>query len=166
MVGVTELDRRPSGTGTALALVAALVAVGGLAASPPAVLAGVSGAGVLGAGLRYGSDAGVTAGAALLFVGVLVAGVFGAAPELLLVAASGTVVSWDVAENAVGVAQQLGREADTARAELVHAAGSAAVAALGSGVAYLAFTQVGGGHAESALVFLLLGAVLLAAALR
>jgi len=160
------LDRRPSRTGTALSLLAALVVVGALTPVAAGQLVAAIGLVALVVGLQSGAGRAVDAGATLLFVGVVIAGVFGAPPELLLVATAGTVVAWDVGENAVSLGHQLGRAAGTDRAEFVHAAASTGVAAAGAGLAYVAFVGVESGQPSIALVSLLFGAVLLATALR
>lgn len=160
------LDRRPSRTGTALALLAGVVAAGALTPAGAGFPIAAAGLAVLGVALTRGSPALLGVGATVQFVGVLVGGLAGAPPEPVLVAAAGTVVAWDVGENALTLGDQLGRAARTDRAEVVHAAASAAVAAVGSGLAYLAFVGVDRGQPTLALVLLLLGAVLLAAALR
>lgn len=160
------LDRRPSRTGSALSVLAAVVVVAALTPAGAGQLVAAVGLVGLGAGLARPSAMLLGAGATVLFAGVLVAGVLGAPPEPVLVAAAGTVVAWDVGENALALGEQLGRAARTDRAELVHAAGSAGVAAVGAALAYLAFVGVDPGQPSLALVLLLFGAVLLATALR
>lgn len=162
----SELDRRPSRTGTALALLAAVVVVAALTPAGAGQLVAVTGLVAFAAALRRGSAVLLGAGGTGLFAGVLLGGVAGAPPEPMLVAAAGTVVAWDVGENALTLGDQLGRAARTERAELVHAAGSTAVAAVGAALAYLAFVGVDRGQPSMALVLLLLGAVLLATTLR
>jgi hypothetical protein len=167
VVDVTEIQRSPPPLGSSVALVSATV---GLLATALASVgaAGPSALGVLLVvlGLSRASRRLVTLGGVALFVGVLVAGVRGGGPELLLVAALGTVLAWDVGEHAIGIGEQLGRDADSSRAVLVHAATTLLVGAFGAAVCYAAFLVVGGGQPVSALVFLLLGAVALVAALR
>lgn len=64
----------------------------------------------------------VTAGAALLLLGVVTSGVVrGASHYQLLVAGVATVLVWDLGENATPLGGQVGRRARTRRAELVHA---------------------------------------------
>lgn len=161
-----DLDRRPSGTGTALALLAAVVVVAALTPAGAGLPIAAGGLVVLAVALYRASPALLGGGATLQFVGVLVGGLAGAPPEPVLVAAAGTVVAWDVGEHALVLGDQLGRTARTDRAELVHAAASASVAAVGAGLAYLAFVGVDRGQPTLALVLLLLGGVILAAALR
>lgn len=70
----------------------------------------------------------VKAGAGLVLAGVLLAGLLNSAGfGSLLLATAGSVVAWDLGENAIGIGEQLGRETPTARIEGVHALGSVAV---------------------------------------
>lgn len=160
-----RFDPRPSWTGTALAGLVGLVAVTAQAAGGPAVAVGGVGLLALVLGLRMGSMRAVSLGAVGLFAGVLVAGAVGVPAELLLVSVAASVVAWDVAAQAISIGEQVGRAADTARAELVHAAGSALVATAAVGAAYVVFRVLPGGSVL-ALALLLLGGVLIASVLR
>lgn len=72
----------------------------------------------------------IDVGTGLLFVAVLTSGVVrGTSTTALVVAGAGTVLAWDAAENGVSVGDQLGVDARTLRAELVHVGATAAVAA-------------------------------------
>lgn len=161
-----EVDRSPAITSSALAVVAAGVSVVGTTLGEVSgALAGVAGLVVLGLGLVVASRRAVTAGCGLLFVGILHAGAAGAGPEPLLVGTVGAVVAWDVGDNAIGLGRQLGRAADTRNAELVHAAASLAVGGATAGVGYGVYLAAAAGQPLTALVFLLLGAVVLVSAL-
>ena len=160
-----RLDPRPSRTGTAVAGLVGFVAVAAQAVAGPAVVVGGVGLLALVAGLRRGVRRLVSLGVFGLLLGVLVAGAVGVPTELLLVSAAASAVAWDVADQAVSLGEQVGRGADTSRAELVHAAGSALVATLAVTAAYLVFTAVTGGPVL-ALALLLLGAILLASVLQ
>ncbi|SEO44934.1 hypothetical protein SAMN04487948_102470 [Halogranum amylolyticum] len=163
---MTEIDRSPAVVSTAIAVgagVASLLgsAVGSIGGAIPAA----AGLAVLGLGVVRASRAAVTAGAGLLFAGVLFAGASGAGPEPLLVGTISAVVAWDVGENGIGIGAQLGRAADTRRAELVHAASSLVVGAITAGLGYGVYRGATGGQPLTALVFLLVGAVVLVSAL-
>jgi len=160
-----RIDTRPSRTGTAIAGLVGFVAVVAQAAGGPAVAVGGVGLAALVAGLRRGVRRLVSLGVLGLLLGVLIAGAVGVPAELLLVSAAASAVAWDVATQAVSLGEQVGRGADTARAELVHAAGSALVATVAVAAAYLVFQVVTGGPVL-ALALLLLGAILLASVLR
>ncbi len=134
--------------------------------SPTALSAAGVGVVVLGVGLLVGGRRAVTAGGVALFAAVVFGGVAGSGPELLLVGLLAAVFAWDVGENAIGLGEQLGRETDTTRVELVHAASTLSVGAVATAVGYGAYRAAGGGQPVTALVFLLLGVVALVAALR
>lgn len=162
-----EVDRSPARFSATGALLAAAVAVGATAlASLPAAALGGLGTLLVAGGVVFGARRAVTLGAVGLFGGAAVAGIFGAAPGPTLVAATAAVVAWDLGGNAVSVGEQLGREAPTRRGELAHAAAGTAVAAATAGFGYVLYRLAAGGQPVGALVFLLVGAVVIASALR
>ena len=164
---MSEITRSPPVLGSSLALVAATIAlVAATLTSQSAVAPAAVGVLLLGVGLYRASRRFVTTGSAALFLAVLLAGVRGGVPEAVLLAALATVLAWDTADHALGVGEQLGREADSSRLVLVHAATTLLVGVFGSAVCYAAYLAVGGGQPVSAVVLLLLGAVALVAALR
>jgi hypothetical protein len=166
VVGVTEIDRSPAVVSTALAVGAGVVSLlGTTAGALVGALPAAAGLAVFGVGLVRASRTALTAGAGLLFAGVLLAGASGASPEPLLVGTIGAVLAWDVGENGIGLGAQLGRAADTRRAELVHAASSLVVGAVTAGLGYGVYLGAASGQPLTALVFLLLGAVVLVSAL-
>lgn len=164
---MSEITRRPPALALSLTSLAGLVTVaavalgGGLAAAP-----GALGLVALVPALLRGSRRLLGIATLGLFGGVFLAGLQGAPAEPLLVAAVGGVLVWDVGEHGIGVGDQLGREADSGRVVLVHAAASLSVGAVTAGVGYGAFLAAAGGQPVTALVFLLLGVVALVAALR
>lgn len=164
MTGVT---RRPVLTGVSLSLVAATVGFAGVAlAAAGAAAPAAVGVVVLAVGQARASRRLVTLGTTALFVGIVYAGVQGGAAEPLLLGAVAAVVSWDAGEYAIGVGEQLGREADTTRLVLVHSATTLLVGVAGTAVAYAVSLSVGGGQPVATVVLVLLGAVALVAALR
>ena len=160
-----RFDDRPTTVGSALSLLVGVVAVGATFAGGSAALVGLVGLATLALGLRRGDTRVLTLGAAVVFGGVLLAGIFGAPPEPTLLAAAATVVAWDAGEHAIGLGAQVGRHAETGRAEMVHAAGSALVASTAAAAAFLAF-QTLASRSVLALVLLALGGLLIAALLR
>lgn len=164
---MSEIVRRPTRVGSVLALLAATVAVAaaGIGAASGAAMGGV-GLVALGLGLLVGSRRSVSVGAAMLLLGVLLAGWAGSAPEPLLVGALGGVIAWDVGSNAVSVGNQLGRDTRTARLELVHAASSMVVGAVTVAIGYAVYVTASGGQPVAAVVFLLLGVVVLVSGFR
>lgn len=109
----------------------------------------------------------VSVGTGLVFVAVVTSGVVrGTSLAWLLVAGIGTVVSWDAAEQSISLGRQLGRQAETYRAELGHLAGTAIV---GGGVFVLAlgvYRLDVQGLPLSVLVLLLIAGVVLSLALH
>ncbi|WP_255152535.1 DUF7519 family protein [Halorarius halobius] len=156
----------PSNLGRGLTLAAALAAAVTLAPSLPAVAVGVVAVGLFAVALRRGSRRALGVATGALVCGLLVGGIYGTPPELLVVSAGATVLAWDVGDTALGVGEQLGRRARSERLELVHAAASLAVAVVGGAVAYTVFRLAGGGRPLLAVVLLLLGATMIVAVLR
>jgi hypothetical protein len=166
VVGVNEIDRSPAVVSTALAVGAGVLSVLASAlGSVVGAIPGAAGLAVLGVGLVRGSRAAVTGGSGLLFAGVLLAGASGASPEPLLVGTLGAILAWDIGENGIGLGAQLGRAADTRRLEFVHAASSLVVGAVTAGLGYGVYLGATSGQPLTALVFLLVGAVVLVSAL-
>lgn len=167
MVDVSEITRKPAVVSTSLAVLAgmcsalavALGSVTGLALAGPGLLA-------LAVGLLTGGRRTLGAGGTLLVGGVLLAGSQGAGAEPLLFGLLTAVLAWDIGEHGIGVGEQLGREADTTRVELVHAGASTFVGVVSAGIGYGAYFGATGGQPVTALVFLLLGAVILVSVLR
>lgn len=132
---------------------------------------GLVGVALVGAGVAPLRGAGsrrlCKAGAAVAFVGVLAASVLNqldAGPALT--ATAGAVLAWDLGEHAIGVGEQLGRDAGTLPVELTHGAGSL----LAGGAAVLAGRTVAGvgpsGVSLPALVLSLAAVVALSLALH
>jgi len=164
---VSDLTHRPSALSTSLAVLAASASLLATGLSDPAALAaGVPGVACVGAGSLRGSRRLVSLGGLALTGGVIVAGLAGGGPEVLLLGALAALVAWDVAEHGIGVGDHLGRETETARIELVHAAATLLVGVLAAGVGYGVYRGVAGGQPVTAVVFLLVGVVATVAALR
>jgi len=126
----TGFDDAPARVSAALSLTLAGVATVALAAgSPTGAVVGVLAVALLAPGLVRGQRRLVDLAAATLFVGAAVVAVEGAPPVPLVVAGAAAVAAWDVGENAISVGEQLGRAADSRRAELVHAGATVAIAA-------------------------------------
>jgi hypothetical protein len=118
-------------------------------------------------GSRRSSRSLLKLGAGTLLCCVLAGGVLRSASQTtLLVGVAGTVLAYDLGENAVSLGDQLGRTAPTRTVEAVHALGSLAVA----GIAVLAARTVDGvgtpGMSLTSLSLLLVAVVLLLAAVH
>ena len=164
---VPELTRRPARTSSAVAWLA--LAAGVFASGPFSSLALRAGAValvVLGAGLWTGSRRLVTIGCAAALLGVIGAGVRGLPAVPTLTSATAIVVAWDAGHQAIGLGEQLGREAATVRAELPHVGATGAVGLTVSIASYGVFLAAPGGLPVAAVVLGLLGALALLAALH
>lgn len=162
-----EIVRSPARLSASLSITAAAVAAGTSAiASTAGLPLGALGFLLVLAGVLLGSRRAVTLGAASLLVAVLVGGLSTVAPYLLLPGMMATVLAWDLGEQAINVGEQLGREAETTQLEVTHAAGSTIVAVGAGGLGYGIYLFASGSQPVTALVFLLLAAVVLTSALR
>lgn len=142
-----SLSRRRSGGGPAATLglaagtavvLGSFVAAVVLVDSPSVLVETLLGLlGVVAVGLALaplygdGSRLLLKAGVAVTFACVLASGLFVEASLLeLLVAGAGTIVSFDLGENAIGIGEQLGRRAGSEPIQAVHAVASVAVGAV------------------------------------
>ncbi|KAB1197143.1 MULTISPECIES: hypothetical protein [Haloferax] len=167
MVAVSEITRRPTRSGAAIALSAAGLATLALAfTTATAAVGGLVGTLVIAAGLTRGSRRTLDAAGGVFFLALLFAGLGGVGTEALLLAAVASILAWDVAENALSVGEHLGRETDTTRLEIVHAATTLVVLTVGAGVVYAIWAVASGGQPIAAVVLLLVGAIALVAAVR
>ncbi|WP_135826469.1 DUF7519 family protein [Halorussus ruber] len=162
-----EIDRSPARLSSALAISAAALAAGTSALSATVALAGsLGGLALFAVGVVVGSRRGLTLGAGVLLLSALVGGLLSGAAYLLLPGVIATVLAWDFGEQAVNVGEQLGRGADTTQLEVTHAAGSTVVGVGAGALGYGVYLVSSGGQPVTALVFLLLAAVVLTSALR
>lgn len=139
----------PAGLGLLIAITGVLLggAGGGTAAATAQSMPAMAGLVVLALGLvplRAGWERRcVTAGATLLLIGVMMAGlVQGPSLSLLLLAGVCAVLAWDTGHHAISIGQQLGRTAETVGAELPHLAGTVGVGTFGM-LAALGLVMVG-----------------------
>lgn len=152
-----SVERTPSRAGLVLTALTGLVAGGGaLLGGSVAALAGVP---VAILGVYRTSRPVLAVGVALLFVGVMLAGLQDGAPAAVLVAMVGTVLAWDVGENAISMAGQL-RTGASGRAEIVHAGAVGAVTLTVAFAGYSVFLLASGGQPGIALSLLVFGTVL------
>ncbi len=147
-----------------------LVAAGGVvlitAVSAYTLVAGALGIVLLVTGVARGSSRMFTLGTAMLFVGIVIAGMLGMAPVFILLAAFLAAIAWEVGQNGFSIAEEVGHEAPTLRIELVHVVCSIVVLVAGVSVGYAVFLAATGGQPVLALVALLVGAVVLLVALQ
>lgn len=161
------VDRTPPTLSVGVAMIAGVVAAGvpGLFAGE-GLATGTVGVLLLGVGVVRSARRLVTLGAGAMLLGAILAGYAWVPPWAVLVSVAATVVAWDVAENAIGLGEQVGRQAETTRAELAHAGGSTAVAVATAVGAYGVFRVVSGGQPATALVLTVAALVVLTAVLR
>lgn len=163
---MTVVNRRPARISrwlSGFAGVLALVMSGFY--SWPALLVGALGAVILYAGLLRGMTGAVTTGAFGLFIAAILAGVQRAPVLPVLTSVTLAVVAWDIGGNAISIGEQLGRDAETTRIEIVHSVASLTVGVVTAGIGYAIYWVGTGGQPVAAVVFLVLGAVLLIATL-
>lgn len=162
-----ELARRPSRRS---ALVPALAGTFAIAASAAggAIAAAVTLAGVavLVAGVWVGRHGVVDWGGTIAFVGFVVGVTNDATALPVVLGVTATVVAWDAGGNAISLGRQLGRTADTVRAETLHALTSATVGVAGAVVGIVLFVFGPTRQPVTTLFVLLLAAAALVAALN
>ncbi|WP_415380614.1 hypothetical protein [Halosimplex sp. TS25] len=158
--------RRPARDSVWIAVVPGVVAVLGLAINFVAAAAALAGLAVVGIATDRASRRGVTLGSGLVFGALLYAGAQGAPPAILLLVTAATVVMWTTAQQVVGLADHLGRDAPVRRAVLVHM-GGATITTLSAGtLALVVYLFASASLPTSVLVFLLVGSALLLYALE
>ena len=157
----------PTPIGSAMAILAGLVATSiTIGFSAPAAVSGLVGLILLFGGLLLPRPGVITSGAALLALGVLLAGLAGAPGAAVGIGFVGVVVAWDVAHNSLSHGRQVGRDAPTVVPEAVHAGASLVVGLLATGFGYGVFVLVGAGQPATAVALLTLGAVILILAVK
>lgn len=162
-----QIDRSPARLSSTLAVFAAVMAaVASGFGALVALAAGSVGVLLVTAGAVRGSRRVLAFGVGALFLGVAFGGLGTGSVESSLLAMAATMLAWDFGEQAINVGEQLGREADTRRGEVTHAAASTLLAASAVAVGYLIYAVATGGQPVAALILLLVGAVFLTMALR
>lgn len=116
--------------GVRATVVPATIAVIATAIAIPAAALTLFGTVLMAVGVRRGTRRLHTAGGAVAFGGVLLAAAFGAPPALSLLGGAAAVLAWDAGEHAIGLGQQVGRNASARRGVLVHV-GASSLAVVG-----------------------------------
>lgn len=160
-----DVDHAPPRTAQVMTVVAILL--GALSTAPYATLAipfGLAGVAIVAAAIfwRY-SRSWLTAGTALVLVGALVTGAYGAVPsELMVVGVGATLLAWDVGQHGIVIGEQLGRDARTDRNLQVHAATGVVTIGIVSAIAYVSFRLAGSGRPAPAVTVVVIGLVIAA----
>ncbi|WP_459191873.1 DUF7519 family protein [Halosimplex sp. J119] len=158
--------RRPARESVWLALAPGIVAVLGLTVNFVAAAGALAGLALVGVATDRASRLGVTLGSGLMFGALLFAGAQGAPPAILLLVTAATVVTWTTAQQVVGLADHLGRDAPVRRAVLVHLGGATVTTLAAGTLALVVYLFVSTSLPTSVLVFLLVGGALLLYALE
>lgn len=163
-----EFNQSPARLSTALGVAFGGLVVVILAVSSTrlAVVPGLVGVGMIAVGLYRRSRAIITVGTVGLLAGIVLSGILGARPTIVLVATVTATLAWDASQNALTVGARLGRAAETHRVEIVHIAMTAIVTTLAAGSGYVVTQVTVGSLSPIALAILLLAAVTLTVALR
>ena len=117
------------------------------------------------AGLLIGTREWVASGTVMLVVGMVLTSLTGVSLPIVLLGTLATLVSWDLAEHAIGLGHHVGRDAGTRRNEAVHAGLSGLFGGIGVVLALTASTL--SVHLSlPAFLVLLFGGIVLVAVLR
>lgn len=160
------VDRRPTRPASMAALLAASVTVlvGARVGAVPTFVGAVGVLGVAG-GIVSGSRTWAAGGTGALVLAGLAASVLGGSFAPTMLAAVGAIMAWDLAEFAIGLGEHVGRGARTRRVEAVRIGTSLATGAVALGVVVV-LRAIARPLPVAALLVLLVGVLLLAAAIR
>ncbi|QCC50736.1 DUF7519 family protein [Halapricum salinum] len=155
--GATTDEYTPSTAGIGLTVAVGLF--GAVSTLLAGVWLGLAGVVLAGSGVYRGSRQLLGVGVVVLFGSVVVAGLLSVPGVVLVPAMVGTVLAWDVGENAVTVGEQFSAAAETWRGELVHATVSALVVTLFAVGAFAVYTISTGGYPLAAVALAVVGAL-------
>ena len=160
-------DDRPDRLGVAIALAFAVVSAAAAGSGSGLALSlGALGFALVLGGLFLAAEPALASGAVVLFFAHAVRIGLGGSLELSILGGVFAIAAWDVGDHAIDLGQYVGRGARTRQSVLVHSAGSLAVGIVPVGIGYGIYTAAPGGRPVSALVLLLLAAVLVIVGLR
>lgn len=157
--------RRAPGSVFGAVLAATVVFLTTSVALGPA-LAGLGGVASVTAGVLFGRRSLITVGAATSFGAVILAGIAGADPLLLLVGACGTMLAWDLGGFAIDLEDSFEPAAAVGTLASVHNMG-VLVFVTATGIAVFTLSRIPVGNAPGiASLLLIAGGILIVAALR
>lgn len=147
VVGLLAVDERLAALAVEAAVTAArrrvlvdlLAVTGSLGAAATVLVAALALAALFSLSLRaadragvLGADAGPTLASAGTFLAAVGAGIAGTHVGVVACGVAASLLAWDLGEFAATLGREVGRRGGTRRAELVHAAGGAALASIGA----------------------------------
>lgn len=160
-------ETAPTRVGSAIALCWVFVSIGVSALySLPALAVGGIGGLLFASGLLGDSRRRLSGGVFFVFVAALIAATLGAPVDATLLGVVTAVLAWDAGGVAMSLGTQLGNDAPTIRAELVHLSASAGIGLFTIVFGYAIFSLWSGAVSISALIYLLLAALVLLFAAR
>lgn len=163
----TEVTRRPTRSGSTITVVAATVAtLSTVAGGATAVALAAIGLSLIGFSLLGARQQLLDLGALVLFVGIALGAIRGAAVLWVLLGTVAVVLAWDAGGTAMSMGRQLGQEVSTVRAELMRTVVGAGVGLVAVGIGYVMYRTASGGQPVGALVVMLLALVFIVSGLR
>lgn len=163
----TEVTRRPTRSGTVITVVAATMAtLSTLSGGATALAIAAIGLSLIGFSLLVARQRLLDLGALVLFAGIALGAIRGAAVLWVLLGTIAGVLAWDAGGTAMSMGRQLGREASTVRAELMRTVVGAGVGLVAVGIGYVMYRTASGGQPVGALVVMLLAIVFIVSGLR
>ena len=164
----TTVDHSPARLSSVLGILAGLFTLASLVVAGVTLSLIVGLLGMVGvvSGIRRGSRGILTLGGLGLLIGVVLVGLLGAHPTLLLIGVITVALTWDISENGITVGERLGRKAETHQIEIAHIATTIGITTLSAGSAYSVYQLSIEGESPVILVTLLISAVVLTIGLR
>ncbi|APX96474.1 DUF7519 family protein [Natronorubrum daqingense] len=155
------ITRRPTVALQTVSLVATLVSAIAASGSFRAIPVAVAGFAAFAFGFSRSRSTALDLGGVLLCLAVGIAALEQPPIEQTVVGAIAAIVAWELGHSAIVLGEQLGREATTIRLEAVHAVSSLLVGLVAGTAGFVVYSVAGGGQPVTAIVTLLLAAVLL-----
>lgn len=162
---MTSIHQRAARTSSLLAIITAGIALISMN-NPTATAIGTLGIIIFVIGVLNSTRKILSIGTSFLFIGIIAGGIFQTPTELLLIGMTAVVLSWDTGEQAINIGEQLGRDANTQRAELSHFANSTLVGIIAVLSGYIMFRIASGGQPVIALILLLFAAIVFLSVLK
>lgn len=158
------VDHAPTRVSQIIALVAA--AVGVALTAPFAMLAlpfAIAGLAIVAGSLFITHSRGwLSVAVGLILFGAIISGGYGVVPPaFLLIGVSAAFLAFDVGQYGIGVGEQLGRQTQTRRLEIIHATSTVIALTVANAFAYSVYLFAGDGRPASAVALTLIGVIAL-----